>query len=362
MIKRRHWHRPPSAAGKLCGIVTASHPRKSITLAKADFLPSAMPAINLSFCIRAGVSFMWCQSCRQDVPGLADGVDGRYACPRCGEVMTTDAGIDLSVELETLQTLRSHHVDRTPDAATSAEPPPSAEAEEPPVFERIVPPHAEPSRVTSLRWDAANWELNEKLRHVERMTSISRRRYDAPPTPIVGGPHAAWTPSPNGYPQSAAQPVAPYAQPVWPAGYAAPPGPTNPYAPVGYPPPQPAPQETYERNVRSFGPAQLLLTLVSWLFLGGAITAFTCGGFLAAWGGLNQNQSVQQLGMPIILLGMISLVIGLLPQIFLRRIAEHDAWTIAEDRRYVGAPHASFADSERFRMPQDDVSNRDYGR
>ena len=42
---------------------------------------------------------MWCSNCRQEVPGLVDGLDGRYACPRCGTVLLNDSGIDLTGDL-----------------------------------------------------------------------------------------------------------------------------------------------------------------------------------------------------------------------------------------------------------------------
>jgi len=256
---------------------------------------------------------------------LVDGLDGRYACPRCGAVLLSDAGIDLTSDPEMLQAARVS----ARETATTAAPPSDLDE---PVFEPLRPAKPEPSRVTSLRWEAANWELNEKLRHVERVTAVARRRYDAATPPTVAGPHAAWTAP------SYAQPQAPYAPPGWPTAYAAPPQPTNPYAPAPYPQPQAPPPDHHERNVAVGGAAELLASLVSWLFLGGAVCAFSCGGFLAAWGGLNQRTDVQQLGMPVVLLGLVLLVIGVLPQMFLRRMEERAAWEVVDDRRSAGGP------------------------
>jgi hypothetical protein len=60
-----------------------------------------------------------------------------------------------------------------------------------------------------------------------------------------------------------------------------------------------------------------------------AVGTFCCGGFLAAWGAVAVRPQLEQLGMPIIFGGMLALVLGLLPQIFIRRIAES---RIAESR------------------------------
>lgn len=290
---------------------------------------------------------MWCRNCRQDVPGLADAVDNRYGCPRCGTVFLNDAGIDLTSDLEAIHAAKSLELESAPLAEKIPE---SVEKLGQPVFEPVRPPQTEPSRVTTLRWDAANWELNEKLRHVERVTTVTRRRFDAAPQAQVPMPHGGWSPPPSvhGYPTpptTMPYGAAPYSQTGWPTAYAAPPYPANPYAPEHQEPPY-APQAPeddepayYERNRARGGAGRLLATLVSWLFLGGAITAFSCGGFLAAWGGLNERPAVQQLGMPIILLGMLSLVIGLLPQIFLRRLEEHGGELIADDRQWM--PEAS---------------------
>jgi hypothetical protein len=286
---------------------------------------------------------MWCSSCRQEVPGLVDGLDGRYACPRCGAVLLNDAGIDLSSDPAALQVARAA-VRETLATPTSAN-----DLDEP-VFEPLKPAKPEPSRVTSLRWEAANWELNEKLRHVERVTAVARRRYDVPTPPTAAGPHAAWT--------AASFPPASPTAPVhagWPTAYAAPPHQTNPYVAAPYPTPQPPPPDHHERNAAVGGAAQLIASLVSWIFIGGAICAFSCGGFLAAWGGMNQRPEVQQLGMPIVLFGVLLLVIGLLPQLFLRRLEEQAAWDVDDRRRRAAGgppmPHygatSHYADHER---------------
>ncbi len=274
---------------------------------------------------------MWCTACRQDVPGLVDGLDRRYYCPRCGEVLLSDAGIDLSSE---------ELPSRDPSSASARnERSPETAAPDLPDFEPARPSQPQPARVTSLRWDAANWELNEKLRHVERLTSVGRRRFDAPAASGLGD-------APSMHPRAESYPAT-YEPPAFdPAVPAFEPSPyTHPYhapAPGGpvEPPTHAAPAwGPHEQNV---GPLELLASLVSWSFLGLAVGAFACGGFLAAWGAVAERPHLQSLGMPIVLGGMVALILGLLPQSFLRRIEDERrarAAAALHDRHASAGPH-----------------------
>lgn len=279
---------------------------------------------------------MWCRSCRQDVPGLADGLDGRLACPRCSAVLLSDAGLDLTQTAEP-----APQPSLGESAATSAYSAEESDPYETPVFEPVRPATIEPSRMTTLRWDAANWELNEKLRHVERVTASARLRYDAPPPTnrhpsSIPTPHASW-PTPTANPYGATYPSAgnfaasPYAVPqALPAstGYAAP-QPSGPFAPPPYPE-TPAPQQPghYEWNGNPEDhwdtPGEIIASLTMWLFMGAAVVAFSCGGFLAAWGGVAERPNLQEMSMPVIIVGIGLLVIGLLPRIFLKQVEEED--------------------------------------
>ncbi|MGC3972674.1 MAG: hypothetical protein QM775_36615 [Pirellulales bacterium] len=121
---------------------------------------------------RAEAGDMWCNSCRQDVPGVTSPTDGKNACPRCGTLLgAVDAGLDLADFTPEILEGAAHEA-----TAPKYVPP----REETPDFKPAKPPRGEPVRTTSLRWEAANWELNEKLRHVERVTATSRRRFDEP--------------------------------------------------------------------------------------------------------------------------------------------------------------------------------------
>jgi len=299
---------------------------------------------------------MWCLSCRQDVPGVLNVLGGSHVCPRCGTLLAEDAGIDLAAAAAN----EALHDDspaaefgivetNSPAAGTSRTVPDGLP--ETPDFEPIRPPRAEPARMSSLRWEAANWELNEKLRHVERVTSTSapRRRFDAPAASDERRPHFETEPrrAPHGeaHPPSFAPPAhSPYDAPHFaPSQYPSPYGPAAPQGPGPQSPANPyetSPHEWNEREddydqddeydrsspVRSSPAgstsAELAASLLSWLFLGVAVAAFCCGGFLAGWGAIAARPNLEQLGMPIILGGLLALVIGVLPQLFLRHAEE----------------------------------------
>lgn len=261
---------------------------------------------------------MWCSSCRQDVPGVTSPVDGKQACPRCGMLVGIDAGMDLA--------------DFTPEILAEAQStvrvPPRAEM---PDFKPAKPPRGEPARTTSLRWEAANWELNEKLRHVERITATARR-YDEP-SATAGAPHFGVR---GGYrplrseaepPAFAPPPRQPYAPPPYAPQYPSPhspDGPQDPYAPSTAPQPQPHEWNRHDDDYDDAPPhpGVQAAMIVSWIFLGLATTAFSCGAFLTAWGAVAERPPLQQLGMPIVLAGVLALVVGVLPQVMLRSLEE----------------------------------------
>ena len=350
---------------------------------------------------------MWCRSCRQDVPGLVDGLDGRYACPRCSAVLLSDAGLDLadldrsglarpSLERTDLPRTDMYRADSGLtdkfDASHAAPPslhgsssayvphdaaaPDSSAFADPyvqPVFEPVRPTATEASRVTTLRWDAANWELNEKLRHVDRVTAMSRLRFDAPAAAHMPPPHGPWNPPTATsygapYPQSPSLGAHPHTQSFaatghaagYTTGYAAPSQPGGPFAPAPYPEPQApphspssAPHEWNEATIRPEDhwdtPREIFASLMQWGFMGLAVTAFSCGGFLAAWGGVSGRADLQNMGMPIVIVGVVLLVVGLLPLIFLRQVEEEDRrkLEIQERARREMAPSIPAPHSER---------------
>lgn len=293
---------------------------------------------------------MWCKSCRQDVPGVTSPTDGKNACPRCGTLVGQiagsadgaadsaaksifDAGLDLADFTPELLEGAAAHESRAPKYV-----PPR---EETPDFQPAKPPRGEPVRTTSLRWEAANWELNEKLRHVERVTATSRRRFDDA-SATAGSPHFPNQSTNSNFralraeaepPAFAPPPTRPYAPPPYAPQYPSPHspgGPPNPYAPASAP--EPAPHEWNEHDAEDFDdaayegrtgesrPGERTALAVSWTFLGLATTAFSCGGFLIGWGAIAERTRLQEFGMPIFLAGVVALVIGVLPIVMLRSL------------------------------------------
>lgn len=339
---------------------------------------------------------MWCLSCRQDVPGVLNVAGGSHVCPRCGTLLAEDAGLDLEALAVDESAAEFGIVEPQAPSVSNVSPPnvgARAEAKtrlvgdglpELPDFEPITPPRAEPTRSTSLRWEAANWELNEKLRHVERVTATgTHRRFDAPAAHDERRPHFETPSRSANRPYGEAQPpsFAPPAHSPYEAPHYAPspyPSPLDPAAPSGPSPQSPSsPYETaphewnrrgsdyreeeqddyeddfeadYESRpvVRSSSSGETAASLLSWAFLGIAVAAFSGGGFLAGWGAIASRPNLERLGMPIILAGLLALVIGVLPQLFLRQ-AEEDRRRRAAERtpqpreprghRGVRAPH-----------------------
>lgn len=344
---------------------------------------------------------MWCCSCRQDVPGVLNVLGGSHVCPRCGTLLAEDAGLDLEALAYDESAAEFGLVDSIA--------PPSGDKgrtesrtrlvgdglPELPDFEPITPHRAEPTRSTSLRWEAANWELNEKLRHVERVTAAgTHRRFDAPAASDDRRPHfeapsrAANRPYGEAQPPSFAPPShSPYEAPHYaPSPYPSPLGPAAPLGPGPNAPSNPYESNPHEWNERAdrdyddyeddfeedYEPrparaassgAETAASLLSWTFLGLAVAAFSGGGFLAGWGAIAARPNLEKLGMPIILAGLLALVIGVLPQLFLRNAEEERRRRAAEraasqreprGHRGVRAPHFTRRRSRDYDRSRDD--------
>lgn len=166
---------------------------------------------------------MWCKCCRQDVPGLISPGEKCYCCARCGSVLV-------------------------------AEPAPPLASEAEPAAGNPVEAGEMPAR----RYDP--WELNEQLRHIQRMLQ----------------------------PAGGSRPRAPGAELRWdmPAGSA---GPTS-------------------------EPARWA-TLLSWPLLALGFGTFTCGAALVVLSLLMARSELWRIGLPTILLGQFGLLLALLVQI-----------------------------------------------
>jgi hypothetical protein len=173
---------------------------------------------------------MWCQTCRQDVPGLISPAEKCYCCARCGTVLKAEA----------------HHS----SAATTE---PAADA---------VIPEA-PS--VAVRFDP--WELNERLRHIQRVLH-------------------------HGQPATARMSAMPMA-------------PTE-----SMPAPEPAAKS---------GVLYTLVGSLAWLLLGTGMMVLVCGGALVVQSLLTGRDELREFGLPAMLGGQSVLMIGLLVFLVRRR-------------------------------------------
>jgi len=194
---------------------------------------------------------MWCNSCRQDVPGLASTGTGEYSCPRCGTVLHR-AGTPVA-----------------PETASDDAGPPTSDAPsepEPVVFIPEAPPMYD------------GWELEQKLRHIERLLRIdkpdrSRQGASRPAMARVDAPHGD---SPGWHYPAAAE------------------------------------QKAARARARSTEP---WLPVLTWFVLAVGLMASAFGGVLLAWAAASGRQDLWAIGMPVGLAGQIVLVIGLILQL-----------------------------------------------
>jgi len=222
---------------------------------------------------------MWCTSCQQDVPGLASRETGDYSCPRCGTILWP-AGTHATPEAAS-DNLASDGAANDDAARPTADAPHEAE---PVVFFPDPPPTYD------------EWELEEKLRHIERLLRIdkpapsrqgaSRQRIARVDTPHAGS--ADWH-----------QPAA-----------------------------------TRAKAARSRARwSERWLPLLTWSVLAVGLMASAFGGVLLAWAAAAGRHELWGIGMPVGLAGQIVLVIGLILQ--LDRLW-HDNRDTAEKLDHVG--------------------------
>ena len=174
---------------------------------------------------------MWCKSCRQDVPGLVSPGEKCYCCARCGSVLQVGGAAG-----------NSPTADRPTEAAIENAAP------------RITP-----------RYDP--WELNEKLRHIERM--LHGGQMARPTRPDALGRTDAmyrWDSPPAAAPN---HPVRP--QPAW-------------------------------------------VRMVSWPLLALGLGIFACGAALVGLSLVGGRGELWRLGLPTVLAGQFLLLLALLVQ------------------------------------------------
>ena len=239
---------------------------------------------------------MWCDSCREDVPGFASRAGGRYCCARCGTPMGGDfrdntpspekrpespAGIDL-------QEFASARA-----SAPSAEPAPAAVAAPVIDVQPVQPTQAAPPQRSIPRADLNppvefdEWELDlewKRLRGLVGTAGNYGHQYDAYQSPqqaeffshaphaALAGPHIATTRRKR-------------------------------HAAAVEPEARPAP-----RRGQSW-------SLLAWSAVSLGLMGFVCGGVLLGWSYVAGRDELWSLGMPIAVAGQIGLLIGLVLQL-----------------------------------------------
>jgi len=191
---------------------------------------------------------MWCVHCRQDVPALPS-ADREYCCPRCGEAICRDA----------------HHAAHGRPKADSATKEPAAAAG---------------AEVAGLPPSYDGWELDEELRHVQRLLQIGKApSHDAdairrPAASRIDLPHAA--------------------APGWHS---------------------PAAGHSDKKRQADLGDPGAVQGVFTWLALLLGATSFVCGGILLGWSLATGRHELWTIGLPVALAGQIGLVIGLVLQL-----------------------------------------------
>ena len=197
---------------------------------------------------------MWCKQCGQDVPGLPSPSEVGFCCPRCGELLCAD-----------------------PAAAPQ---PRAAEA-------------AAGHTPTDDLPDYDDWELDDQLRHIERVLGTAKghgrrsQRVLRRERSRIEPAHAAVPPWHVAAPAAA----------VTAASSAAPARPARSRAPA----------EAAEGGV--------ILPALVWLALSLGTMAFVCGGILLGWSLCTGRQELWTLGLPVAVGGQIALLVGLLLQL-----------------------------------------------
>lgn len=198
---------------------------------------------------------MWCKQCRQDVRGVPSTGQDDYRCPRCGTSFRDR-------EAET----------RTPTKTEAARPKTTARIDDGTAASVGVEPLPE--------YDG--WELEQKLRHVERV--LRRDQPDDEQRAASGRQQASR---------------------LDPAHAAS----------AGWHYPAVAQAKSARKRTAGDSAAEPWLPMLTWATLALGVMAFVCGGVLLAWSAASGRQELWTIGMPIALGGQIVLLIGLMLQL-----------------------------------------------
>jgi len=205
---------------------------------------------------------MWCKACNQDVPGVYSANAAGYCCPRCGDALAAAAPKGEFVHTKDKKTTgtNAENASSVSQGASGAGGSDRTETKSQPAYD--------------------SWEMDERLRHVERVLGKEKRdknqRHSVYQQEVarLDGPHAA----PAGWHRSG----------------------------------KPAKQKNRRAAAES---GKTGLQLVTWAALSLGMMAFVCGGVLLGWSLAGGRAELWTLGTPIALAGLVGLLLGLVLQL-----------------------------------------------
>lgn len=201
---------------------------------------------------------MWCQHCRQDVPALPSADSREYCCPRCGEAIPLAAQHTASQGTVPIFVLGCHKNGTVPFSDASS--------------------NASTCSQDSFSYDG--WEAGEQLRHIGRVLETSKPASDET-EPID------WCEiSRVDLPQADA--------PAWHV---------------------PADRPSEKRRQSHHDDSKSAPAVMTWIALALGTTSFVCGGVLLGWSLVTGRRELWTIGLPVALVGQISLLIGLVLQL-----------------------------------------------
>ncbi len=186
------------------------------------------------------------------MPGVSPPDGGPLGCARCGRILGDHASDDTTADREPENSLQAAEAEADAEAPISSDPP--------------------------LLYDS--WELDEQLRHVER---------------VLGGRKEADKGGKSAPGRETVRLDSPH---IGPAGRH-----------------QQVKRELRAGRTAASGAREGVLPLLSWAALSLGLMAFVCGGVLLGWSALSGRQDLWSIGMPIVLGGQVGLLVGLLLQL-----------------------------------------------
>jgi hypothetical protein len=196
---------------------------------------------------------MWCTHCQQDVPGTVRPDDGGYGCLRCGNPLLGDPE----------------------DGARS--PAEGPNPEETPDFVEIPADAPESSPLS----EYDSWELDERLRHIERVLAIGRANDDPPNRESRQSGVRLRVDAAHSQPSSRHRP----------------------------------PSKNLKKRSGTGKQRSPWLGAAIWGALSLGLMALACGGVLVGWSVLAEQDHLWSIGMPIAVGGQILLLLGFVLQI-----------------------------------------------